>query len=116
MNAMDLASMGTFLVPSGFINQLECLELPPDCGSYILYVMECTQEPFKLQELCVVLIVEPRLDRDSVVYLISKGVWGVVNKHGFRQVSAKNIQVLQIVPLDGQTGFTVEAMMNVFPL
>ena len=101
---------------SGFINQLESLELPPHSSSDVLHVMERTQKSFKFQELRVILVIKPRLDGNSVVHLIPKGVRRVVDEHSLGQISAKHIQVLQVISLNGQARLAIKAVMNVFPL
>jgi hypothetical protein len=92
------------------------LELPPHRGSDILDVVQSAQKPFQFEEFSVVLVIEPGLDRDAVVYLIAEGMRRVVNEDSLGQISPQNIQVLQVVPLYSQTGFTIEAVVNVFTL
>lgn len=67
----------------GFINELEGLELPPNSGSDIVNIVECATESLQLQKLSVVRILEPRLNGNSVVNLVTKGVGGVVDEDSF---------------------------------
>ena len=64
----------------GFINELEGLELPPNRGPDIIDIVECATESLQLQKFRVVRILEPRLDWNSVVNLVPKGVGGVINE------------------------------------
>ena len=58
----------------GFIDQLECLELPPYSSADVLDIVESAQEPLQLQKFGVVLIVKPRFNGDAIIDLISKGM------------------------------------------
>lgn len=95
MNAINVASLGKAVVQysllMGFIDKLEGLELPPDGSSDVLGIVECAQEPFQLEKLAVILVIKPRFNGDSIVYLIAKGVGGVVHENSLRQIPAQHI-------------------------
>jgi hypothetical protein len=75
----------------------------PDIGhGYARRIVQIlSQEALELQEFLVFWIVKPRLDGDAIVDLVAKGMRRVVDQDGLRQVTAKDVEILQEVALDG---------------
>jgi len=62
-----------------------------------------SQEPFQFQQFGIVRIFEPGLNGNSIIDLVSKGMWTVIDQDGLVQVTTQNIQILQKVSFDRET-------------
>jgi len=90
--------------------QSECL---PNVRSNILsFPLESVQEWNQLHQFIVRLVHEPRLDGNSILQLVAKGLWRVVDDDSLPEVSAQDIEVLDVVSVDTNTVLTEQSILD----
>lgn len=79
-------------------------------------VVEGPQEPLQLQQLPVGRVIEPALDGDAVIDLVTKRVRAVVDQDHLLHVALTDVQVLEVVALHRQTGLAEYSVLDVLAL
>jgi len=78
--------------------------------------LQPVQEGDQLHQLVVRLVHEPRLNRDPILQLISKSLWGVVDDDGLLEVPPQDVQVFDVVAIDTDTVLSKKSELDPFPL
>ena len=95
-------------------NQPMRLKLGPHHLPHVLHPMKRPQEPFQLQKLRVMRVVEPRFDGNAVVDIVSERVGAVVDEDGPSEITAEYGEVFEEISLDGEAGVAEHAMADKF--
>mmetsp|Transcript_13554 Transcript_13554/g.38794 ORF Transcript_13554/g.38794 Transcript_13554/m.38794 type:complete len:471 (-) Transcript_13554:1203-2615(-) len=97
-------------------NLLPAAKFLPDKLTDIGGIVEGSQESLQLEQLPIGRIIEPALNGNAVIDLISKGMRAVVNEDHLLHVSLTDIQILEVVALHRQAGLAEHPMLDVLSL
>ena len=93
------------------------LEVVSDVRTHILgLVHQLVQEGNQLHQLVVGSVNKPGLDGDPILQLVSKGLRRVVNDDSLAEVTAQDVEILDVVAVDTDTMLSEQSVLDPIPL